>query len=64
VRAPVQVIQGEDDEYGTVAQVDAVYGGVAGPAERLVLPRCGHVPQRDRPEETLAAVAAFVGRVT
>ncbi len=63
VRAPVLVIQGADDEYGTVAQVDAVCRGVSGPAERRVLPGCGHVPQRDRPEETLAAVVGFVRRV-
>ncbi len=60
VRVPVLVIQGEDDEYGTLAQVDAVCAGVAGPAERLVLPGCGHVPQRDRSEETLSAVVRFV----
>ena len=54
VRAPVLVIQGEDDEYGTLAQVDAVCAGVAGPVERLILRQCGHVPQRDRNEQTLA----------
>jgi pimeloyl-ACP methyl ester carboxylesterase len=62
VRVPVLVIQGEDDEYGTLAQVDAVCSGVSGPVERLVLPRCGHVPQRDRPDETLAAIVGFVRR--
>jgi pimeloyl-ACP methyl ester carboxylesterase len=60
VRVPVMVIQGEDDEYGTLAQVDAVCRGVSGPCERVVLARCGHVPQRDRREETLAAVVRFV----
>lgn len=55
VKVPVLVIQGENDEYGTVAQVDAVCSGVSGRAERVMLPGCGHVPQRDRPEETLRA---------
>lgn len=63
VRAPVLVIQGEGDEYGTLAQVDAVCRGVGGEAERLVLPWCGHVPQRDRPDETLGAIVRFVQRV-
>jgi pimeloyl-ACP methyl ester carboxylesterase len=63
VKVPVLVIQGEDDEYGTVAQVDAVCRGVSGPAERLVLPGCGHVPQKDRPEETVRAVVELVRRV-
>lgn len=61
VRAPVLVIQGDRDEYGTLAQVDAVCAGVSGPASRLVLSDCGHVPQRDQSQETLAAVVRFVG---
>jgi pimeloyl-ACP methyl ester carboxylesterase len=60
VRVPVMVIQGEHDEYGTLAQVDAVCSGVSGAAERVVLPACGHVPQKDQPEATLAAVTRFV----
>ena len=60
VKAPVMVIQGEDDEYGTLAQVDAVCAGVPGGAERVILPECGHVPQRDQPEATLAALVRFV----
>jgi pimeloyl-ACP methyl ester carboxylesterase len=63
VRVPVLVIQGEDDEYGTVAQVDAVCRGVRGPVTRLILPRVGHVPQRDAPSETHAAVVRFVTEV-
>ena len=60
VRVPVMVIQGEDDEYGTLAQVDAVCAGVSGGSERVVLAGCGHVPQRDRREETLAAIVRSV----
>lgn len=64
VRVPVLVLQGEGDEYGTLAQVDAVCAGVSGPCERVVLPACGHVPQRDQPEATLAAIAHFVNSLT
>lgn len=60
VRVPVMVIQGEDDEYGTLAQVDSVCAGISGPSERVILPVCGHVPQRDQPDATLAAVVRFV----
>ncbi len=60
VKVPTLVIQGEDDEYGTLAQVDLITRGVSGPSERMVLPHCGHVPQKDQPEETLAAVVRFV----
>jgi pimeloyl-ACP methyl ester carboxylesterase len=60
VYVPLLLIQGEQDEYGTLAQLDAIERGVAGPATRLVLPSCGHSPQRDREGATLAAVAGFV----
>lgn len=63
IRVPILVIQGEDDEYGTLAQVERVCAQVAGPVERLVLPKCGHAPHRDQREATLAAIAAFVRRV-
>lgn len=60
VRVPTLVIQGEDDEYGTVAQVEAVRRVVAGPCQTLLLPDCGHAPHRDQPALTLAAMQAFI----
>jgi len=60
VTAPVLVVQGLDDVYGTLAQVDAIERGVKGPFTRLLLPNCGHSPQRDRPAETTDAVVQFV----
>jgi pimeloyl-ACP methyl ester carboxylesterase len=60
IAIPVLLIQGKDDQYGTLAQVDAICAGVRGPAQRLVLPDCGHSPHRDRPQETLLAIAQFV----
>jgi pimeloyl-ACP methyl ester carboxylesterase len=60
VRCPVLVIQGEDDEYGTLAQIDAIESGCGGPVRRLVLPDCGHSPHRAQPETTLQAMAGFV----
>jgi len=56
---PTFVIQGENDEYGTVAHVEAIQRGVAG-AQALILPRCGHSPHRDQPELTLDAISNFV----
>jgi pimeloyl-ACP methyl ester carboxylesterase len=63
VRCPVLAIQGADDEYGTLAQVDAVERGVAGRFERLVLPDCKHSPHRDQEQATLAAMARFIAQV-
>ncbi len=63
VRCPVLAIQGADDEYGTLAQIDAIARGVAGPFEKLVLAGCKHSPHRDQEETVLAAMAAFIARV-
>ena len=64
VRCPVLAIQGADDEYGTLAQLDAIERGVSGPFERLVLADCKHSPHRDQPALTLAAMAEFIERIT
>ncbi len=60
VSAPTLVIQGADDEYGTLAQVEAIERQAAGSVARVVLPDCGHSPHRDQEAATLAAVADFV----
>lgn len=64
VRAPILLIQGEDDVYGTTAQLEAIARGAAGPVETLLLPGCGHSPHRERPAETLAAAARFVRQIS
>jgi pimeloyl-ACP methyl ester carboxylesterase len=59
IRAPLLAIQGLDDEYGSMAQLDAL--ALAAPQTvQLRLPDCGHSPQRDQPARTLEAVAAFL----
>lgn len=63
IRCPVLAIQGESDQYGTMAQLDAIARQVAGACELLKLADCGHSPQRDKPAEVLAAVADFVKRL-
>ena len=60
VECPALVIQGEDDEYGTLAQVAAIGDQVSGPVETRVLAACGHSPHRDQPDQTLDAIARFI----
>jgi pimeloyl-ACP methyl ester carboxylesterase len=59
IDCPLLLIQGEDDQYGTMAQLDAIERAVAGPVERVHL-RCRHAPHLEAPAETLEAVARFV----
>jgi len=63
VTCPVLAIQGADDEYGTLAQLDAIERGVGGSVERLVLADCKHSPHRDQEQAVLAAMADFVRRL-
>lgn len=63
VSVPVLVVQGEADEYGTLAQVDAIRRQAGGPVETLVLPGVGHSPHRDDPGAALRAMARFVSGV-
>lgn len=60
IGCPVLLIQGDDDEYGTVRQIDALRARLRGPVEKLLLAACGHAPHRDRPAEVLDSVARWV----
>ena len=62
IACPVLAIQGIDDEYGTMAQIDGIRAAL--PDTTLVkLERCGHSPHRDQPQAVIDATLAFVGRV-
>lgn len=63
IRCPVLAIQGEDDEYATMRQIDVIAEQVPG-TELLKLPKCGHSPQRDQEALVLDALAAFVSRAS
>ena len=60
ITCPILVMQGFEDQYGTIQQVEAIQGHVAGPVEVLALENCKHSPQRDQPETTLRAITTFV----
>jgi pimeloyl-ACP methyl ester carboxylesterase len=59
IRCPILCIQGEGDEYGTIAQVKTIQARVPG-TEILMLPNCKHSPHRDQTEATLEKMAEFV----
>ena len=63
VRCPVLVVQGRDDDFGTLDQVEAIVTRVAGPAATLVLDECGHIPHNERQRDVLDAAASFIRRL-
>jgi pimeloyl-ACP methyl ester carboxylesterase len=59
LRCPLLAVQGYDDEYGTMAQVDRIMLG-APHAQLLKLAACGHSPHRDQAQALLDAAASFI----
>jgi pimeloyl-ACP methyl ester carboxylesterase len=59
IRCPVLAMQGCDDEYGTMAQIDGIARALPGTL-LLRLASCGHSPHRDQPEAVIAATVAFI----
>jgi len=60
INVPSLLIQGRDDEYGTLAQIDAIADQVLAPVSTLVLDACGHAPQKDQTAAVLDAIAKFL----
>ncbi len=62
ITAPVQIIQGLDDQYGTLEQVRLIEQGCTGPVEPVLLPGVRHSPHREGRAQTLDAITAFAAR--
>jgi pimeloyl-ACP methyl ester carboxylesterase len=58
---PTLLVQGYDDEYGTMRQIDGI-AAAAAQVDVLKLAHCGHSPHLDQPDALITAVAEFLGR--
>lgn len=63
IRCPVLAVQGVDDVYGTMAQIDGIAAAVPD-TTLLKLPACGHSPHRDQPDAVLHAARTLLNRLT
>lgn len=63
IHCPLLVIQGEDDEYATEAQVTGIAGQVSGPVETFLVPGCRHIPHLQAREPVLGRMARFIERL-
>jgi pimeloyl-ACP methyl ester carboxylesterase len=63
IRVPILIVQGEQDQYGTLKQLEAAREACYCPVETAVLPGVRHVPQREAPELTLEIVTDFINRL-
>lgn len=62
IRSRLLVLQGLADPYGTAHQAAAIAAGAGGRVRQVLIPDCGHVPHRQAPRRTLAAVHRFISR--
>jgi pimeloyl-ACP methyl ester carboxylesterase len=62
IRVPILAVQGQNDQYGTLAQIDVLAQRTYAPVDQCVLD-CRHAPHLEAAEETLAAIASFIARL-
>jgi pimeloyl-ACP methyl ester carboxylesterase len=63
IRVPVAILQGADDQYGTLRQIEIAREECYCPVDVTIIPGAGHSPQREAPETTLDSIADFAGRI-
>lgn len=63
IRVPILAIQGEDDRYGTRAQIDEIETRAYAPVDIAMLPNCGHSPHAECPDTLRALIAEFTARL-
>ena len=63
IRVPILIVQGENDQYGTLRQIETAKEACFCPVETAILPGIRHDPCREAPEQTLASVAGFINRL-
>ena len=63
IRVPILIIQGEDDQYGTVKQIEIAQEECYCPVDVALLPGVKHSPHREGLEATMKAVTEFTARV-
>lgn len=62
-RIPVLAIQGTDDQYGTLAQIETIEANIYSPLDTLILEDCGHAPHLEAADKTLSAIAEYAERL-
>ncbi len=63
IKCPSLIIQGENDEYGTIDQVNTIINKTKGNSFSLLIPEIGHTPHRENPEVVLKETANFINKI-
>jgi pimeloyl-ACP methyl ester carboxylesterase len=63
IRVPILIVQGADDQYGTLRQIEVAKEECYCPVEAVILEGIRHVPHREAPEATMGAIVDFARRL-
>jgi pimeloyl-ACP methyl ester carboxylesterase len=63
IRVPILIVQGEDDQYGTLRQIEVAQQECYCPVEVALLPNTRHAPHREATQATLRAIADFTNHL-
>ncbi len=63
ISCPALIMQGQDDQYGEIAQVEDICAGIGKMAQPLLLAGCGHVPHLEAQDACLDAMCGFIREV-
>jgi pimeloyl-ACP methyl ester carboxylesterase len=60
IKCPSLIIQGENDEYGSLKQVESIIEQVSGRTQKYILPAIGHTPHKEAPAKVLLETTIFI----
>ncbi len=63
IRVPIAILQGAEDQYGTMRQVEIAREECYCPVDVTLIPGAGHSPHREAPGATLETIAEFAKRI-
>lgn len=63
VEAPLLVIQGRNDQYGTTAQANSIVTKSAGYTHLEIVEDCAHIPHLEAQPVVLASMSAFLNKI-
>jgi len=63
IRVPVQIVQGAEDQYGTLKQIEVAEAECYCPVDVAIIEDAGHSPHREAGAAALETIADFVNRI-
>jgi pimeloyl-ACP methyl ester carboxylesterase len=60
INIPILLLQGAEDNFGTLEQIQKIENQASGPVRTNILPECRHRPHREHPQAALTATIEFL----